>query len=359
LLTESEQTRRGAARNMTSVPPLLALHAPACGSLVPSHDYLMRKPLYGGYAFPVTIEKMYNMYSFLYQVRGILSVLYLAINTIFWVTLLLIVTFFKLIIPFAVWRKYCGKVAITIAENWILFNNVGLILTRKIALSVSGIDTLDREAWYLVIANHQSWVDIPVLQKVLYHKIPFLKFFLKKELIWVPFLGQAWWALDFPFMKRYSNDTIRKHPHLKGKDMEITRKACEKFKDNPVSIMNFTEGTRFTKAKHNRQESPFKNLLRPKAGGVGFVLSAMGDQLSTILDITIAYPLGPPNFWDFLCGRVKRIDVQVRQFAITPDLLGDYMDDEEYRVRFQKWLNDLWEEKDLLLERTIRPMVTE
>lgn len=295
----------------------------------------------------------YNMNSLLYQVRGILSVLYLAINTVFWVTQLFIVTFFRLIVPLAAWRKLCSKVAIFIAESWILCNNVGLILTRDIAITVTGIETLDRKAWYLVIANHQSWVDIPVLQKVFYHKIPFLKFFLKKELIWVPFLGQAWWVLDFPFMKRYSSDYLRKNPHLKGKDMEITRKACEKFKDNPVSIMNFTEGTRFTKAKRDRQESPFKNLLRPKAGGVGFVLSAMGDQLSYILDITIAYPLGTPNFWDFLCGRVRRIDVQVKKLPITPDLLGDYAVDEQYRIRFQSWLNDLWKEKDLLLERVV------
>jgi 1-acyl-sn-glycerol-3-phosphate acyltransferase len=293
------------------------------------------------------------MSSFLYQIRGVLSVLYLTINTVFWVILLFAVTFIRLMIPLKVWRKVCGKIAIAIAESWIFINNTGLILTRKIDFNLTGIGTLNRKSWYLVISNHQSWVDIPVLQKVLYHKIPFLKFFLKKELIWVPLLGPAWWALDFSFMKRYSHEYLRKYPHRKGKDMEITRKACEKFKDNPVSIMNFTEGTRFSKAKHDAQESPYRNLLRPKAGGVGFVLSAMGEQLSYILDVTISYPQGIPSFWDFLCGRVNRVDIRVKPFPVTPDLLGHYMVDEEYRLRFQNWLNDRWKEKDLFLEHRV------
>lgn len=291
------------------------------------------------------------MKSVLYLIRGILSILYLIVNTLFWATVLMAVTFIKFIIPTKACRKFCGRIAIWIAESWILFNNLGLVLSQNIQLNLSGMEALDRRAWYLVVSNHQSWVDIPVLQKVLYHKIPMLKFFLKKELIWVPILGQAWWALDFPFMKRYSRDYLIKHPHRKGKDLEITRKACKKFKDNPVSVMNFIEGTRFTQAKHDKQESPYRHLLRPKAGGVGFVLSAMGEQLSTILDITIFYPQGTPTIWDFLCGQVTRVDIDMKKYPVTQDLLGDYLDDEQYRDRFQNWLNDRWKEKDLLLQR--------
>ena len=116
-------------------------------------------------------------------------------------------------------------------------------------------------------------------RKSLTAAVPFLKFFLKKELIWVPILGIAWWALDFPFMKRYSAAVLKKRPHLRGKDIEITRQACKKFKSLPVSIMNFVEGTRFTREKHDKQKSPFTHLLKPKAGGIGFVLSTMGEQL--------------------------------------------------------------------------------
>ena len=121
------------------------------------------------------------------------------------------------------------------------------------------MDGLARHEWYLMTSNHQSWADILVLQKVTNRRVPSLKFFLKQELIWVPLLGLAWWALDFPFMKRYSRAQLEKRPELKGKDMETTRKACEKYAHYPVSVMNFFEGTRFTEEKHRQQNSPYRH----------------------------------------------------------------------------------------------------
>src|SRR5579863_10046354 len=99
---------------------------------------------------------------------------------------------------------------------------------------VDGLQGLNRGGWYLVLSNHQSWVDIPVLQRTFNRRIPFLKFFLKQQLKWVPVLGLAWWALDFPFMQRYSKETLEQHPELRGKDKEATRIACERFRDLPV-----------------------------------------------------------------------------------------------------------------------------
>ena len=282
---------------------------------------------------------------------GTITSLYLITNTLFWTTPLFGVTALRIVIPLKFWRKICGKIAVWIAESWVFFNNVGLRFALDMEFEVVGLENVSRDEWYLVISNHQSWVDIPVLQKVFYKKIPFLKFFLKKELIWVPFLGPAWWALDFPFMKRYSADFLKKHPHLKGKDMEITRKACEKFKDNPVSVMNFIEGTRFTPAKQKRQKSPFNHLLKPKAGGVGFVMSAMGEQLSSILSVTVHYPGGAEEFWAFLCGKVKKVKVTIEKLPVTDEILGNYVEDKKYRVRFQRWLNDIWQKKDDYLEQ--------
>lgn len=202
-----------------------------------------------------------------------------------------------------------------------------------------------------MISNHQSWVDILVLQRIFNRKIPFLKFFLKKELIWVPFLGLCWWALDFPFMRRYTKSFLAKNPHLKGKDLETTRNACEKFQYKPVSVMNFIEGTRITPQKHARQKSPFEKLLKPRAGGIAFVLSAMGHQLHKLVNVTIHYPDGIPTYWDFVCGKVKKIHVEV---AVTPvaDLFNNnvfndgYFDDPQQRARFQQWLNQVWQHKD-------------
>ncbi len=275
--------------------------------------------------------------------------LYVA-NTLFWVVLLFVVVFFKALIPHRWFRLQCGRLLNMIANAWIQFNNLNQKLTANIHWDVKGVERLNPKAWYMLVANHQSWVDILVLQRVFHKKIPFIKFFLKKELIWVPFLGVAWWALDFPFMKRYSKAFLRKHPHLKGKDLEITRKACVKFKQIPISIMTFVEGTRFTRGKHQHQKSPHRHLLRPKAGGLAFTLAAMGEQLDSLLDITIVYPQGPKRLWDFVCGRVRRIQVRVRSVPLLETAQGDYVNDHEFKRKFQEWVNQLWVEKDARID---------
>jgi 1-acyl-sn-glycerol-3-phosphate acyltransferase len=205
-----------------------------------------------------------------------------------------------------------------------------------------------------VVSNHRSWVDILVLQAVFNRRIPFLKFFLKQQLIWVPFLGLAWWALDFPFMRRYTAAHLAQHPEDRGKDLEATRRACEKFRLIPTSVMNFVEGTRFTPAKHAAMKSPYRHLLPPRAGGVSFVLSAMGGMLHSKLDVTIAYTTGTPTLWDLCCGRVGRVIVDVRRRPIEAWLsAGDYSEDPAFRARFQAWLAAVWTEKDALLERLL------
>ena len=291
----------------------------------------------------------------IYNLRGVLSMLLLYTNTLFCFTVLLLpIAFLKLLVPIRGWRKLCGLLLNGIAVLWISVNNFNISWSQRIKWDVRGMEGLSLRQWYLVISNHQTWVDIVVQQKIFNRRIPFLKFFLKKELIWVPLLGIAWWALDFPFMKRYSASFLKKHPHLKGKDIEITRQACRKFKSLPVSIMNFVEGTRFTPEKHDKQKSPFNHLLKPKAGGIGFVLSTMGEQLSNILNVTIMYPGGDTRFWSFLCGRIKEIRIVVEKLPVTDELLGDYIDDKEYQVKFQNWLNDVWSEKDALLDSVYR-----
>jgi 1-acyl-sn-glycerol-3-phosphate acyltransferase len=210
--------------------------------------------------------------------------------------------------------------------------------------------TLRYEGWYLVLCNHASWVDIPVLQAVTNRRIPALRFFLKQELIYVPILGLAWWALDFPFMKRHSRAEIEKNPALRGQDLEATRRACERYKKMPVSVMNFVEGTRFTQAKHDAQQSPFRNLLKPRAGGVGAVLDAMGTNLRSVLDATIVYPTEkPPTMFDLLAGRIGKVEVHIVERPIPQLGPGDYESDEAYRERCRQWINSLWTEKDALI----------
>ena len=286
-------------------------------------------------------------------IKGVLALLLHSLNTIFWCTPIFVLSLVKLLVPIPVVVKAITSLLNTIASNWISMNGWVHALTQNMSWQVEGLDALKEKDWYLILANHQSWADIFVLQRIFNHRIPFMKFFLKQELVWVPVIGLAWWALDFPFMKRFTKSYLAKHPEMKGKDMETTKKACEKFKHLPVSIMNFVEGTRFTLHKHQRQQSPFKHLLKPKAGGAGFVMTAMGEQLHKVLDVTIAYPQKERSFWDFLCGKITEVRVQVNTIELTPELIGDYENDSDYRIRFQAWLNQLWREKDARIEQMI------
>jgi len=277
---------------------------------------------------------------------GCLSLLLYIVNTILWLVPILVFSILKALVPLALWQKFFSYLLDQMASNWVLFNTFNQKLFTKTKIQVSGLEKLKIKDWYLVISNHQSWVDIVMLQRVLHGQIPFLKFFLKKELIYVPLLGLAWWALDFPFMKRYSQAFLKKNPKLKGKDIETTKKACEKFKHKPVSVMNFIEGTRYTQQKHDKQNSPFQRLLKPKAGGIGFVLQAMKGNLSKVVNVTIYYPDGIPSFFDFLSGKVKRVNIAIETQDIDDSLKGDYVNDRAYKIQFQKWVNQLWLDKD-------------
>lgn len=285
---------------------------------------------------------------------GSFAILGYFLNTLFWVTPILVLSFLKLL-PFKKWQTLVSYPLDACATNWISINNLNQRIFSRTSFKVSGLDALSPKDWYLVISNHQSWVDILILQRVFNRKIPFLKFFLKQELIWVPFLGVAWWALDFPFMRRYSKSYLAKHPHLKGKDMETTRKACEKFQSKPVSVMNFVEGTRFTQDKKRRQGASFEYLLRPKAGGIAFVLSAMGEQLNKLVNVTIHYPDGVPTYWEFVSGKVPNVDIRIEVSSVSGLFESgvfdhSYFDNPQQRAKFHSWLNELWVEKDTQLK---------
>ncbi len=281
---------------------------------------------------------------------GVIAVSLLVLNILVWCGFLFSVALIKFLLPFKPVRRAVDPILNAIATTWISGNNGWMRLTQKTRWDVQGVEGLQYRGWYLVSSNHQSWVDIFVLQNMFNRRIPFLKFLIKQELLYVPIMGLAWWALDYPFMKRYSAEYLKKHPEMRGKDLETTRKACKKFSLIPTSVMNFPEGTRFTPPKHDRQESPYRHLLKPKAGGVALVLDAMGEKFQSLLNVTIVYPDGIPGFWEFLSGRVKRITVRVQNLPIPKHFIGgDYENDAQFRAAFQQWLHEVWLEKDALI----------
>ncbi|WDM59663.1 acyltransferase [Pseudomonas sp. NEEL19] len=283
---------------------------------------------------------------------GILTTTLLLLNTLVLICPLLVFALLKLVLP-GRGRDYASWAVMWVAETWSEIDKAIFALCIPTQWDIRGVENLRKDTSYLAVSNHQSWVDIPALIESLNRRTPFFKFFLKKELIWVPLLGLAWWGLDYPFMKRYSKAFLAKHPELKGKDLEITKAACELFKRQPVTVVNYLEGTRFTDAKRQAQQSPYRYLLKPKAGGVAFVLAALGEQLDALLDVTIVYPGNKaPGFWDLLNGSISRviIDIQVRE--LDPGLwAGDYENDPEFRQTVQAWVNQLWLDKDQRIEQ--------
>ena len=281
------------------------------------------------------------------HLRLMLLFLLIAASTVAHVVPLLLVALVKALLPIPRLRVAANPLLTGMAESWIGVNNWMWERLTDTRLTLHEEASLRIDGHYLVLANHQSWVDILVLQKVFNRRIPLMRFFLKRQLFWVPLLGLAWWALDFPFMGRYTKKQIARDPALAGRDIAATRRACEKFRAIPVSIMNFVEGTRFTPGKHARQASPYRHLLKPKSGGVAFVLDAMGEGLHAIVDVTIAYPGGAPSLIDLLANRVPEVRVRVRERPIPQALMGgDYQNDRAFRARFQQWMNELWSEKD-------------
>ena len=286
--------------------------------------------------------------------RGIIASLVLVINTLFWCWPLFICALLKVFLPFTPIQRSLRFIMHWIAEAWISVNSFWMRLVQPIEWDVQGLEKLDLTHSWLVTSNHQSWVDILALQHQFNRRLPFLKFFLKKELIWVPVIGLCWWALEFPFMKRYSKAYLAKHPEKQGQDLATTRKACERYKTNPVSVFNFLEGTRFTQEKHDQQKSPFQHLLKPKAGGIAFVLDAMGEQLQGLVNVTLYYPQGKPTLWDLLSGQIKRIVMRIEITEIPEQFIGkSYDQDMNYRAEFQDWVNQMWHEKDQQLSDLI------
>lgn len=274
-----------------------------------------------------------------------ISVLML-INIFIWTVPLIIFSILKLLSPTAGMRMFMLKRLEWVAYGWQSWN-FAIISVNKIHWDLRNLELLQPDKTYLLLANHQSWVDIFAIMKAVQYRTTFTRFFIKNQLTWLPILGQAFMAVEFIPMKRYTKAYLEKHPEKRGTDIEETRRKCEMIRRNPSTIINFPEGTRFDAKKYAQQQPPYQHLLQPKTGGVAFTLNAMSDQVDTILDITIAYPDGVVSFWEFLCGKLKHVIVDIRTIPNPPEFLnGNYQEDPEFREFANQWLNGIWQEKD-------------
>lgn len=286
--------------------------------------------------------------------KGVFLAVFMLLNVFVWTVPLIIFSFIRLLAPTARFRMFMLKRLEWVAYGWLKCNFILLSILRT-QWDLKNLQLLQPDKTYLTIANHQSWVDIFAVMKAIQFRTTFSRFFMKSELTWIPILGQAFMAVEFIPMKRYSKAYLAKHPEKKGTDIAETRQKCEMIRKNPSTIVNFPEGTRLTPEKYAKQNPPYKNLLNPKTGGVAFTLHALDDQVDEILDFTIAYPNGAVSFWHFLCDRLDKVivDIQVRPNPVE-FRTGNYQEDLNFREFANNWLNKIWFEKDQHIDTLIR-----
>ena len=286
-----------------------------------------------------------------------LSFLAMLAGLLFWALLWFLPgALLKILIPIPAFRRWMTRYLVWVGQRWTGTNRHiyrALLPTRDWRISLP--EGLDPRRSYLLVCNHQSWADILVLFDALHGRVPWPRFFLKRELIWVPLIGLICWALDFPFMKRHSRETLARHPERARDDLEATRRFCQRYRGEPLTLVNFLDGTRFTEAKRVAKQSPFRHLLRPKSAGLSFSLNAMGEQFAGLLDITLWYGNEGDldrrwTLWRFLAGRQGQLRLTGRLLEIDPAWLhGDYQGDAAFRQHFQQQINQLWAEKDAAL----------
>lgn len=286
------------------------------------------------------------------MIRGAITLVLVAVNTLFWGVLVTILGLVKLLAPTRETRRRIRVALTRLGDLWAGVNNTIFDMMLDTRWDFAGLDGLSPGGHYLLLSNHVSWLDIFVVFRAFHGRVAFIRFFLKHSLIWFPIAGQACWAMDFPFMRRYSAEYLERHPEKRGRDLEATRRTCRRYKRIPVAILNFLEGTRFTNAKHTEQASPYRNLLRPRIGGTAFVVSSLGEQLDSIVDVTIAYPHQEVTMWEFLTNRVDGIALRARLLDVPARFLTEPITEPgAARDAFREWVEDLWRDKDDLVDQ--------
>lgn len=248
--------------------------------------------------------------------------------------------------------KLADQTIITAANRWIHTNNllIDKVLPHK-DWRIFLPKNLNPNGKYLLICNHQSWVDTSIIQYISEGRLPITRFFAKHELIYIPVVGQAFYFLDFPMMKRHTKAQIAKNPQLARRDLDEALRACQSLKNKPFVLLNYLEGTRFTAEKHTKQSSPYEHLLKPKAGGFALALSSLGDEIDGILDMTLVYPDGAPKYSDLWSGKLTRLSVDIEFISPNDELLtalkhGEYDTNQTIKHALYAWLDEIWQAKD-------------
>lgn len=285
------------------------------------------------------------------KILMVLNATLVILNSAICSVLICLIAIVKLLLPTAPLKAKGTAAANKVMWLWATVNAAILEISNDVEWDIEEIEGLEKNGWYLMISNHLSWTDIVVLCCVFKDRIPMPKFFLKQQLLYVPFIGMACWALDMPFMRRYSREYLLRNPHKRGQDLATTRRSCAKFQHTPTTVVNYVEGTRFTSEKQAKSRAGYQYLLQPKSGGIAYTLAAMGEQFDNIIDVTLAYPNNPNQpFKEMLMGKMSKIVVRVDVLPVDEKVTGDYFNDKPFKRDFQRWLAERWEKKDKRLD---------
>ena len=277
---------------------------------------------------------------------GVITCILILVELIIGFGTLFLVNIPRAFFPTKSFKKYISKISNKIGDLTVYGLKIILLLMHGDTIKVFDENKFDRNTWYMAMSNHQSWADIFVLLVAAHKRIPLLKFFMKKELRWIPFIYLANKTLNMPFVNRHSKKEIESNPSLRLKDYQNTLEACKRFMRSPSTIFSYAEGTRNDPMKHKSQNSPYNNLLIPRVGGMATALSAM-PEIETLVDYSVVYKSDKRDAWSFLKGEMKDVKILVKEHKIPKHLKNkDYSEDKVYRDDFKKWIEEIWVEKD-------------
>ena len=284
------------------------------------------------------------------SVIGLITFLLILIELIIGFGTLAIINIPRGIIPLKIFKIYLAKVSNIIGDLTVYGLKLIMLLMHGNNISIINDEKFSKNEWYMAMSNHQSWGDIFILLVTANYKLPLLKFFMKRELWWIPFVFLANKTLNMPFVNRHTKKEIEQNPSLRNQDYENTLKSCIRFLRTPSTIFSYAEGTRFTNEKHIQQGQKYNNLLIPKIGGMATALSAM-PNINTLVDYTLVYKSKKRDVWSFAKGDMKHAKVLVTKYKIPEYLKNrNYANDQDYRNEFKDWIESIWEEKDKKIE---------
>ena len=282
----------------------------------------------------------------------VINAILLVVNVIVVATPIMLLGIIRMVLPFDFSIRIIDRINFYLYRFWTLNIRIMIALTNDVKWHMTGITVPHCHKSCIIISNHVSWFDILLICVIYGSKLPTTKFFMKQSLIYIPFIGLACYALGMPFLKRYSKDILLKNPALRMKDIETTKKVCKALVKYPTTLINFCEGSRYTKEKAEKQKSPYQFLLPPKAASIGVALFEIGNDVEYIFNSTLYYPENSKSaFMDMMFGKLSHIYVDVDLLKKDETLIGDYLGDKQFKHDFTMHIREIWENKDAILSK--------